>query len=94
MEEVMDSIKKVNVHFDAFVKSIKEVRESVREEDEFTRGYLECMKEVIEASVSGEFSGWLETIEKRSDMRYRGDVIDEIMEGLDHLLEAYKAREE
>jgi len=90
----MSSIDKVNEHFEAFVKSIKEVRESVREEDEYTRGYLDCMKEVIETSISGEFSGWLETIEKRSDMRYRGDVIDEIMEGLDHLLEAYKSQGE
>ena len=85
-----ETVAKVNTYFEGFISEIQEVRESVDKESEFTRGYLKCMSDVIEGSLNDDCSKVMSIIEKRMDMKYRAEVIDEILGGLTKLLSAYK----
>ena len=89
----MENLKNINANFEEFVKNIKEVRKNVDEENEYTRGYLDCMKEVIEGSLSENTPAWMENLEKNRDMKIRGEVVDEILIGLEALLEMYKKQQ-
>tara|TARA_X000000950_G_scaffold61762_1_gene75309 strand:- start:34334 stop:34609 length:276 start_codon:yes stop_codon:yes gene_type:complete len=88
----MKNLKIINEHFENFIDHVKEIRDNVNEEGEFSRGYLECMKEVINGAVTGEQPKWMENVERLNDMRLRKEVIDEMLAGLEGLLKAYKTK--
>lgn len=89
-----NSLNKINKHFSSFLGQIRSVRKNIEEEGEYTRGYLECMKDMIEASLSDEKSEFTSILEKRMDMKYRGEVLDELLEGLENLSSAYNSLDE
>lgn len=88
----MKNLEIVNGHFENFIKHVKEIKNNVNEEGEYSRGYLECMKDVINGAITGEQPTWMENIEKLNDMKLRQEVIDEMLAGLEGLLDAYKTK--
>lgn len=88
----MKNLEIVNEHFENFIKHVKEIRNNVNEEGEYSRGYLECMKDVINGAITGEQPTWMENVEKLNDMKLRQEVIDEMLAGLEGLLDAYKTK--
>tara|TARA_Y100001937_G_C7037580_1_gene293091 strand:- start:578 stop:853 length:276 start_codon:yes stop_codon:yes gene_type:complete len=86
----MKNLDAVNEHFDKFIRQIKDVRKNVEKEDNYSKGYLACMKDVIDGISSGDLPEWMNHVEIINDMKNRKEVIDEILSGLDGLLEAYK----
>jgi hypothetical protein len=88
----MKNLEIVNGHFENFIKHVKEIKNNVNEEGEYSRGYLECMKDVINGAITGEQPTWMENIEKLNDMKLRQEIIDEMLAGLEGLLDAYKTK--
>ena len=68
--------------------------QNIGEESEYTKGYLECTKDMIEASLSGESTGLLKIIERKNEMKYRQEAVGELLDGFKQLASAYEKLEE
>lgn len=90
----MKNLKQINMHFKNFIDHIDEVMQNIGEESEYTKGYLECTKDMIEASLSEESTGLLKMIEKRNEMKYRQEAVNELIDGFKQLAKAYEKLEE
>ena len=99
-----DKIKYLNGKFDSFLKEVSNVRKNVELEEEFARGYLKCISDILESVLKSgdesssdnnepevDISNVFLAIERISDMRSRRKVINELADGLSSLLSAYKS---
>jgi hypothetical protein len=90
----------LNAAFERFLNEITTVRKNIEEESEFSRGYLQCISDIVgelsndsndENLDNGIKSNYLiNIIKRRIDMKSRAELLDELIPGLNSLLAAYK----
>ena len=96
----MSDIRTVNVAFERFLNEIKNIKNNIEEESEFSKGYLQCINDItrelsndewedLDGGVSANYL--VNTIKRRIDMQSRSALLNELVPGLSKLLDAYKA---
>jgi hypothetical protein len=84
-------LENLNKHFEEYIESVKSVQENIKEEAEYHRGYIDCMKLVIDSISSPEDTPeWLKPLRQKIEMDERSKVVSELMNGITPVMTLYK----